>query len=404
MEGNLLAAVYPKTGFHLSIDLFLIVLGPAFLALAVVGYYLFRGARWAWIAAGIITPLALTLWIIGLVAADPIDRLVADLDSTHGMWVNGYIQFNGSRTTTSTEKAVDQFFKVALFDTGRTTGKVASYTIVKIRRVHLPTYSAQPPDLWVRILSLLHLERFAPSYGYVPTNLYMAVLALTDFGEKIIIFKPDEGWWGRAYDANRTYFAKVDMHETPLHAAVNTGSIDMVKRLLAIKLDVNARTINGWTPLFYAAMSNNKEIMELLLTNHAEVNIKDHSGETPLHIAAMFGHKDAAKVLLANGADINAKGSNRWTPLQTALHDQGGKEFVVWLLTQKPDVNARDYIGETALHLEAQYGTKDMVELLLNNQAEVNATNCYGWTPMHYAMARDNQGIIDLLRQRGGHE
>jgi hypothetical protein len=379
MEGNLLSVIYPLTGFHFSIDLFLILLGPAFLFLGVVGYFLFRGVRWAKIATGIVAPLALTLWIFGLVVTDPIDRLLADLSSTNGMWQNGYVQFSDWPESASTEEVVNQFFKKALFDAGGGTGKVTSYIIVKIRQVRIPS-------------------------GNHRSDLFNAVLALTNLGEKIFLLKSDEGRWGRAYDANRTYFPKIDMHETPLHLAVNAGNKELVERLLANKVNVNARNLNGWTPLFYAAMANYTNILEMLLTNHAEVNVKDHSGETPLSLAATFGHRDAAELLLANGADINAKGVNGWTPLQTALHGLAGKEFVELLLAHKADVNAKDYIGETALHCVAEYGIKDMVDLLLNNQADVNATNAYGWTPMHYAVARDDQSIIDLLRQHGGHE
>lgn len=80
MEGNPMALLYPQTGFHLSIDLFLIMLGLALLFLAVAGYYLYRSTRWAGMAVGMVAPLALTLWIIGLAASDPIDRLMADLN------------------------------------------------------------------------------------------------------------------------------------------------------------------------------------------------------------------------------------------------------------------------------------------------------------------------------------
>jgi hypothetical protein len=117
---------------------------------------------------------------------DSIDGLVADLSSTHGMWVNGYFLDIRLPETAPTQQVVEQVFKQAIFDTGRATppvsGKVTSYKILKIRRVHIPDFSQ--------------------------SDGYTAVLVETNFGEKIILLKSGSSWWCRYYDANRIYYAK----------------------------------------------------------------------------------------------------------------------------------------------------------------------------------------------------
>lgn len=307
---------------------------------------------------------------------DAIDLLVADLSSTHGMWLNGYFLDIRLPKNASTQEVIEQVFKEAIFD----TGKVTSYKILRTRQVHIADSSE--------------------------TDLYIAVLVHTNFGEKIILLKRGEDWWCRYYDANRTYFKKIDNGDTPLHKAVIEGKTDMVEQLLANKAEANATNIYGWTPLFYAAMSGNKDIVALLLANKAEVNTKaNNDGLTPLHLAALFGHKDVAALLLANKADINAKDNGGQTPLQLAV--QNGLEdveVVALLLVNKAEINARDNIGETLLHYAAQWGHEDVAELLLAHKAEVNATNNYGETPLYFAMGRNHKKVADLLRQYGGHE
>ena len=117
---------------------------------------------------------------------DAIDGLVADLSSTHGMWINGYSLDIRLPNTASTEQVVEQVFKQAIFDTGRATppvsGKVTSYKILKTRRVYIPNDSQ--------------------------SDTYTAVLVETNFGQKIILLKPGSTWWCRYYDANRIYYAK----------------------------------------------------------------------------------------------------------------------------------------------------------------------------------------------------
>ncbi len=142
---------------------------------------------------------------------DAIDQLVADLSSTHGMWINGFTLDIHLPATQSTQQVVEQVFKQAIFDTGRAipavTGKVTSYKILKIRQVHIFNNSPQP-DIWTRVFSLFKLERLSPSYGLVPTDLYTAVLVQTNFGEKIVLLQAGGTWWCRCYDANRVYYAK----------------------------------------------------------------------------------------------------------------------------------------------------------------------------------------------------
>jgi len=313
---------------------------------------------------------------------DQIDRLVADLSSSNGMWLNGYQSIIHLPDSASPKQVVAQIFKEAEFDAGQrtsTTERVTSYKILKIRQVHIPSHGE--------------------------SDLYTAVLVQTDRGEKIILLRRGDGWWWRYYDANG-YYGKIDTHDTPLLKAVSEPNIEKVKTLLAAKADPNAKNDGGWMPLHMAAMSGNKDIVALLLVAKADVNAPNHTGETPLHMAATFGQLEVVKLLVANHAEINAKNSNGETPLQMTVEGIGvqAKETVQFLLENKADANTRNHSGETPLHNAAWSGKTDLIELLLAYKADVNATNNVGETPLYSAAGLNHKEAADLLRQHGGHE
>jgi ankyrin repeat protein len=327
--------------------------------------------------------LSIFAFIAGLLLAgcastpSPIDRLVADLSSTHGMWRNGYFFEAHLPKTATAEQIVKEYFKVMPFE----QGKVSSYKILRAHQVNVPES--------------------------VKDEIYTAVLVETTFDEKIVLFRFENGgWWSRAYDANKTYYQKINMHDTPLHDAVRELNKEKVKALLANKTDVNAKNDQGWTPLRWAAFIGDKDLVAILHAANANANIADHFGVTPLHAAAVFGHLEVVKLLVANNADLNAKNSNGETPLQTAVDGIGTlfKEAAEFLLASNADPNTRNNSGETPLHNAARSGKTDLINLLLAYKADVNATNNVGETPLYFADGLNHKEAADLLRQHGGHE
>ena len=65
------------------------------------------------------------------------------------------------------------------------------------------------------------------------------------------------------------------------------------------------------------------------------------------------------------------------------------------------DVNAKDDVGEPALHHAASQGHKEIVELLIAKGADVNAKGS-GTTPLDLAIINGETEIADLLRKHGG--
>jgi len=169
---------------------------------------------------------------------------------------------------------------------------------------------------------------------------------------------------------------------TLLHVAVQRGDLDIVKLLLNSNVDANVTDDEGCTPLHDLAgrgvlvdTLNSKDYVDLLVTHGADVNARNKKGETPLFLAvgavtsnvallvygagqpASYPPFVLAQSLLDHGADVNAKDNQNITPLRHALLARGG--------------------------------------------TEPTATDSYGIPRMQYLLERS---VIDLLRQRGGHE
>ncbi|KAK7495362.1 hypothetical protein BaRGS_00013301 [Batillaria attramentaria] len=104
----------------------------------------------------------------------------------------------------------------------------------------------------------------------------------------------------------------------------------VVKRLLSVNCNVNARDGRKRTPLHVASSSGNAAILKLLLEAKANVEARDRVGRTPLHLASQTDEVSVVKQLLEAGADIDATEDNGRTPPQLAR--QAGKQQIVTFL------------------------------------------------------------------------
>jgi ankyrin repeat protein len=97
--------------------------------------------------------------------------------------------------------------------------------------------------------------------------------------------------------------ARTSKDESPLMIAAIKGQLDLAKRLIARKAEVNKP---GWTPLHYAAShpgDNSAAMVRLLLEHHAYIDAESPNKTTPLMMAAHYGSAGVVKLLLEEGAD-----------------------------------------------------------------------------------------------------
>ncbi len=86
---------------------------------------------------------------------------------------------------------------------------------------------------------------------------------------------------------------------TALHYAVQHGDDDIVKLLLAYKINVNEQKTCGATALYMAACDGKIEIVKLLLSNGADAMILK-GDVSPLEAAIVHGHGKCAELIIDN--------------------------------------------------------------------------------------------------------
>jgi ankyrin repeat protein len=161
--------------------------------------------------------------------------------------------------------------------------------------------------------------------------------------------------------------SRMRFNYTPLHVAVNRGSVDLAAVLLAQGADTEAEArINSVTPLMRAIQLENMEMARLLIAAGADPGRPNRLGFTPLHAAAEMEDLPAIEMLLAAGVD----------PSPICMISNSS-----WFL------------------LEGKMPPQDMFQEEQARRHDPDATT--GWTPLHYAVTRNNQEAVTALLAAG---
>jgi len=225
--------------------------------------------------------------------------------------------------------------------------------------------------------------------------------------------------------------AAVSPAQEQINDAIRAGDYSGALALLeADRALIRACDRNGATPLHAAAQAGSEEMVAWLLARNADARKPDLDGLTPLDraaLAARSGFPAVARRLLDAGAPMTIRGAvalgeaerarelgreidwRRGGLLSLAVK-HGRLEMVRLLLDWGADVDERATLEELEepteswgqpLWLAAAEGRRDIAELLLDRGADPNA-NLYasGW-PLDHAYRRGDRAMKQLLMDRG---
>lgn len=194
---------------------------------------------------------------------------------------------------------------------------------------------------------------------------------------------------------------------TPLLCALHAGRAQAAALLLehGARADVRAQGARwtGYTPLMAAAQKNLPELVERLIAQGVPVNAIGTHGDSALTLAAEHADGVVVDALLEAGADTRARSERGLTALMIAAYRQHA-DMVERLLAQGAEVDAVDGDGNSALILAVSSNQPEntaIVQALLRHGARRDLRNAGGKSAMDIAEQRALHTMLRALRQAG---
>ncbi|KAJ6216443.1 hypothetical protein RDWZM_007600 [Blomia tropicalis] len=241
-----------------------------------------------------------------------------------------------------------------------------------------------------------------------------------------------------------------DDGKTPLQVAIERERLNVIQQILLLSPKMNLIDKNENNILHYAAQTNREIIASICIyINHCNsgipnsesnniitidsdddvdyetlerlINTRNGNNFTPLYLACVKDKPDCVKELIKNGADVNGASISEPTHLRrdesfdnhsklisklnekdmknggTPLHWCKNTEIIDMLVDMNCNLNARNFHGDTALHLMVIRNNLECVLSLLSHGANVNTSGANGNTPLHLAVKTNDISMVQAI-------
>lgn len=180
--------------------------------------------------------------------------------------------------------------------------------------------------------------------------------------------------------------------------------IDIGKKILQRKANVNLQNNQGQTPLHIAITCQNKSMVELLLdVPNVDINLRTKDEKCPLELSLIPFNKESinlAAKLLKMGANPNPLKSDTNDNLLQVLTKAGSDfEEAAIFLTDFANLDHLNFAGFSAIHMAVQKNMPKLVTKLLNAGATPNIQtgSANMKSPLHIAVEENAREIIETF-------
>ena len=186
------------------------------------------------------------------------------------------------------------------------------------------------------------------------------------------------------------------------------GSVDRIKKYVAVGVNVNATNQAGSTALHYAVHNGggfNLEEIQYLVDIGADPTIRNKNDTTPLMLLVQgktnTGVIDVAtaEILVKKGANSNTQNLSGETILHIATHENKPGAVRNFLLAGANSDIGNKVNGETPLMHAAKKGFLDVAKVLFNGGANVRIKDKNGRTALDYAKRIGHPELVSLLQK-----
>ena len=182
-----------------------------------------------------------------------------------------------------------------------------------------------------------------------------------------------------------------------IHLAVQFGHKDVVKTLFLHGASLEDRTTSiGYRPLHIAVKSRNLPMVKLLLRCGAHVSAENHYGEQPIHLAARYGSAKLLTTLLKAGAELESPDVKGRQPLYCASASVNRPQIIEFLASKGCDINARRIgaAGDRPFDVACRRGHLDNVWALVRLGAKPSSGYRYNISPTFKSLLKRRADTI----------
>ena len=194
---------------------------------------------------------------------------------------------------------------------------------------------------------------------------------------------------------------------TPIHLAARKGSYRVLDYIfhICVKLGYTTDTVLNLideehsTPLHTAIDGGSLEVVRVLLKHGSDPTVFKKDQTPPLHMACAQGklYMVAAMIEYCGNKVVHVCDQYGRSPLHFSASAINGDRIIAFLLSSGVDINCQDMRGRTALHNAITSGSLSAARELISRGINTQAKDDNGLNPLHHAVLHNRKNIVSLL-------